>query len=104
MEDYPAMNPLSVRIPLEYADALGVDRTLLAHVNGGRRHLSALSAIKLLDQAKDDPRLKDLTIFMLRPEAMAYQNYFLKAHRKASQRLRRKYKVTNCPIFKSVTL
>jgi hypothetical protein len=90
------MKPLSVPIPLDYADALGVDRTHLAHVNAGRRQLNALSAIKLMDLAEDDPRLKKLTIFMLRPEAMAYHQFFLRGFKKQGQR--------SCPILKEIAL
>jgi hypothetical protein len=102
----PGMNPLKVTIPLEYADALGVDPTHLSHVNAGRRQLSALSAIKLLElaQKEGDSRLEGLTIFMLRPEASAYQKFFLKVFKRNGRRLRRQCEVKSCPILKAVSL
>lgn len=95
------MNPLPIPIPLEYADVLGLDRTHLTHVNRGRRQLSAGSALKLLELAEKDSRLRGLTIFMLRPEAAAYKKFFLKAFKKSTRRLKRKCEVKNCPILKS---
>lgn len=95
------MKILPIPIPLDYAEVLGVDRTHLTHVNRGRRQLSAVTALKLIEYADSDPRLQGLTIFMLRPEAGAYRKFFLKAWKKSSRRLMRKCQVASCPIIDS---
>lgn len=59
---------LPVRIPLDYAVALGVDKTHLCHVNAGDRQLAEDKCVVLLTLALDDPRLEGLELLHLRPE------------------------------------
>lgn len=60
--------PLLIKIPLDYADALGCDSTHLIHVNAGRRQLSMDLSIKLMDLALADEQTTGLTLLHLRPE------------------------------------
>jgi hypothetical protein len=53
------------QIPLDYAPKLGVDPSFIYHFNAGRRGFSIDMACKFLDLARDDPRLKALTILDL---------------------------------------
>lgn len=94
------MESLPIQIPLEYAEELGVDRSHLTHVNKGRRHLSPVSAIKLLELAEKDKRLRGLTINMLRPEAGAYEGFYRRHFKNKLRRLKKgKCKVPRCPVL-----
>jgi hypothetical protein len=65
--------PPPIPIPGEYAALLGhKDRSHIYNVNAGRRHLSFRDAIMLMDLAAVDPRLQDLTLKDLLPEAEPY--------------------------------
>ena len=60
--------PLSVKIPSDFAEILGVHPTEISHVNAGRRRLSISRCIVLLEHARSDPRLAGLTILDFHPE------------------------------------
>lgn len=90
MTEHRAMNalpkPLLVKIPLDYADFLGIDPTHLVHVNAGRRQLGMLLCIKLMEVAHDDPRLTGLSILHLRPELKAVKPFLFSSRKKISKK------------------
>jgi len=71
-------NPLPVPIPSEYATQLGIDATIIYHVNAGRKRLGMANSLRLLELGKDDPRLKGLTLLHLRQELTPALPYLCK--------------------------
>ena len=59
--------PLPIKIPLDYAEVLGVDRTHLSHVNAGRRRLNRDHCYVVLEASLSDERLTGLHFLHLWP-------------------------------------
>jgi len=96
---------LPIQIPLDYAEGLGIHRSHLTHVNRGRKHLSSVTALRLLELSSKDPRLRGLTINMLRPEASAYEKYYKKLLKKLMRRVKKgRCSVPRCPILNNLNL
>ena len=52
-------------IPTDYAEIAGVHPSNISHVNAGRRHFTVEQAVRVMDAAVDDPRLRGLHILDL---------------------------------------
>jgi hypothetical protein len=63
----PKLKPLPIRIPLDYAEIIGVDRSHISHVNAGRRPLNREHCYTILEASLTDPRLEGLHILHFRP-------------------------------------
>jgi hypothetical protein len=71
-------NPLPVPIPSEFARILGVDSSIIYHVNAGRKRLGLVHCLRLLELAAYDSRLEGLTLLHLRQELAPALPYLCK--------------------------
>jgi hypothetical protein len=60
--------PLSIRIPGDYAEKLGIHESTLSRVNSGGRGLPLDKAVLLVLLSENDPRLKGLSFYDLCPD------------------------------------
>jgi hypothetical protein len=86
LDSLPAEDNGRVKIPMQFAQRLGLDKSHIVRVNQGMRKLSLESAALAVDLFKEDGQ--QITIYQILPHLLKFKSYFCQGCKKRGKKER----------------